>query len=243
MMKLINLELRKNKLRPYLWSVLWIFIFCLGFCFLMTFMPMLEEMDGVPQSAIDMEMFNDWSNFSMMISILFAISFAVLSAVMHTRFTIDEYIGKRAVLLFSYPESRRKILFAKCSLVFVFTALGTFICSTLALLIFAFASNAFSIMPNAFTLSMLPKMLLMSMVGGVLSASAGMVAMRIGFWKKSLVATVVTSVILLAPFGNIISFLPQYSALIQIIAMAVILVIALVIFLGLLTKVNKMEAL
>lgn len=214
-----------------------------GFCFLFALAPQIEVAAGELPSPVDLEIFTQWSNFTMLVSTLFTMSFVVLSAVMHTKFTVEEYTGKRAVLLFSYPQSRSKILFAKSSFVFIFTTVGLILCNTFAVLIFSVISNTFGILPNPFEVSMLPDLLTMSGVCGLLAASAGLIAMRIGFWKKSLAATIVTSVILIAPFGNILSFFPQQSKVIQFAAMAVMLVIGLLIFMGLLAKVNKMEAL
>lgn len=241
MLKLIKLELTKNKLSTYLWATLWIFIVGMGFCFMLGFIPKIESVDGVV--PMDLMMFQQWDSFVSYLSILFAMSFSILSAVMHTKFTVEEYTGKRAVLLFSYPQSRSKILFAKCSLVFCFTVIFSLISNIVAIGIFAFISNTFAILPEPFSVSILPNLLSVSGVFSLIAASIGLVAMRVGFWKKSLVATVVTAVILVAPFGNIMSVVPQYSGIIHLIGMVVLLIIGLLIFLELMSKVNKMEAL
>lgn len=243
MLNLIKLELKKNKISTYLWATLYIFIVCFGLCVLFGFIPKIEAASGAIPTPLELELVTQWSNFSMFISILFAMSFSVLSAVMHTKFTVEEYTGKRAFLLFSYPQSRSKILFAKCSLVFVFTTVGFIFYNTIAILLFGLISNTFGILPNPFEMSMIPDLLTISGVCGLLAASIGLIAMRVGFWKKSLIATVVASIILVAPFGNIMSIFPQQSKTIHLIGMLVMLIIGLFIFMGLLKKVNKMEAL
>jgi len=58
-----------------------------------------------------------------------------------------------------------------------------------------------------------------------------------------LVATVVTSFLLIIPFGNMMSFIPENYLQIRLIGMVVLLVLGLVVFMELLSKVNKMEAL
>ncbi|MGL4606258.1 MAG: ABC transporter permease [Eubacteriaceae bacterium] len=241
MIKLIKLELRKNKISTYLWATLWIFIGLLGLCFMFGFIPRLESVDGVVPA--DIKIMQQWENFIAFVSILTAMSFSILSAVMHTKFTVEEYTGKSAALLFSYPESRSKILFAKCSLVFCFTAVFSLISNLIAVSIFGFFSNVFGIMPEIFSLFLLPKLLSVSGVCSLLAAAIGLIAMRIGFWKKSIVATVVAAVIMVAPFGNIISIVPQYSGIIHLVGMLVLLFIGLLIVTGLMSKVNKMEAL
>ncbi len=90
---------------------------------------------------------------------------------------------------------------------------------------------------------MWPNLLVTTGVSALLAASIGLIAMRIGFWRKSLVATVVTSFLLIIPFGNMMSFVPENSLQIRLIGMVVLLVLGLVVFMELLSKVNKMEAL
>lgn len=240
MLKLIRLELRKNKLSPYLWTALWFFFMNLGFCFLFGLIPKLEAIDGMVPT--DLIIIQEWGTFLTFVSIISAMAFGILSAVMHTKFTVEEYTGKHAVLLFSYPQSRGKILLAKSGLVFVFTVCFNFVCQVAAICLFGFFSNTFGILPESFGLWLLPTLLSVSGVFSVLSASIGLVAMRVGFWKKSLVATVVAAVILIAPFGNIVSFLPQYSAFIHFAGMIILLLAGLMILIQLMWKVNKMEA-
>ncbi len=235
MMKLLKLELTKNKISTYFFATFCIFIVGLGFTFLLAYMPQIE-------STGDVALFNNWNEFISLISIIFIASFSVLSAVMHTKFTVEEYTGKRALLLFSYPLSRSSILFTKCSLVFVFTVIAFAVCNVGTIVIFALISNIFGIMPELFNTSMVPDLLTISGISALLSASVGLISMRVGFWKKSLVATVVTSFLLIAPFSNMLSMFPQYSSIARLIGMAVMLVIGLFIFFGLLAKVNKMEA-
>lgn len=241
MRKLIRLELAKHKLTTYLQAVLWIFMVCLGLTFLFAFAPRIESVDGVVLK--DMEMFQQWDGFISVISILFTMPFSILSAVMHTKFTVEEYTGKRASLLFSYPQSRGKILFAKCILVFCFTAASMFVCNAAAILIFGVCSNLFGILPEPFGLGLLPTVLSSSGVCCFLAASIGLIAMRVGFWKQSLVATIVTSVILIVPFSNALSFLPEYSGMIHLAGMAMLLILGLLIVAELMRSVNKMEVL
>lgn len=243
MRKLIQLEIKKNNLRPYLWSLFFIFIFGLGFCFLLGFIPIIEAAEGGPVSDDTLQMFSTWENFFPLIAILFSAAFSIFSAVMHSKFTLEEYVGKRSVLLFSYPHSRRRILFAKCSLVFFITVIGMMIINTLAIVIFALCSNVFHLMATDFSVTYMPNILSIVAVCSLLSGAIGLIAMRVGFWKKSLMATVVTAVILIVPFCNTMSVFPQFSQTIQFIGMLLFLILGLLIFTELSAKVNKMEAL
>lgn len=243
MLKLMKLELERNKLITYIVASLFIFAFGLGFCFLLACVPQLEQMMGGGYISAKMRMMTEWSNFISVISILFVAAFGVLSAVMHARFTVEAYTGKRAILLFSYPVKRSKVLFAKCGLVFFFTVITGSICNVVAISIFAFFSNTFSLLPNLFTDKMWFDLLTTAGISALLAGAIGLVAMRIGFWRKSLVVTVVTSFLLAAPFGNTVSLFPDNSLVIQLIGMIVLLAIGFAVFAELLSKVNKMEAL
>lgn len=240
MLKLIQLELLKHKITTYLWASFYIFAACLSLSFLFGFTPQIESVDAVVLK--DMEIFQQWNGFISLVSILFVLSFGILSAVMHTKFTVEEYTGKRAVLLFSYPQSRGRILFAKCVLVFCFTAVSMFVCNVAAVLIFSVFSNMFALLPEQFGLSMLPTLLSVSGVSSLLAASIGLIALRIGFWKKSLTATIVTAVILVVPFSNVLSLLPEHAGTVHLVGMAVLLIIGLLIAAGLIRNANKMEA-
>lgn len=76
----------------------------------------------------------------------------------------------------------------------------------------------------------------------LLAVAVGLIAMRIGFWRKSLVATVVAAIILITPFGNVVSLSSQHSFSIYLIGVVVILILGLLIFIEISSKVNKMEA-
>jgi len=124
MIKLIKLELEKNKISSYIVASFLILIFGFGVCFLTAYIPQIEQSQQMIQIRggvslpTDLSMFSQWNNFISLISIVFVAAFGVLSAIMHAKFTVEEYTGKRAILLFSYPIKRSKILFAKCSFVF-----------------------------------------------------------------------------------------------------------------------------
>lgn len=247
MMKLIKLELERNKLKPYIMASLLLLAFGFGFCFLTAYMPQLEpsQLSQYTDGTIstDISIFTEWKGFISLISLLFAASLGVLSAVMHAKFTVEEYTGKRAILLFSYPIKRSNILFAKCSLVFLFTVIAVTICNIAAIGTFALFSNVFHIMPLKFTFETLGTLFITTAVSALLSAGIGLVAMRIGFWRKSLIVTIITSFLLIIPLSNLMSFSPENSLLINLIGMGILLLLGLMLFLELLSKVNKMEAL
>lgn len=116
MRNLIALELKRNRLRPYHITTLICGVTMLGFQYLMAAIPHMDPTEP------DAELFSQYP-FLMGITCLVCMAiFLILSAVMASRFVVEEYSGKRAILLLSYPISRKKVLCAKLMLVFAYKA-------------------------------------------------------------------------------------------------------------------------
>ena len=114
MRNLIALELKRNRLRPYHIATLICGVTMLGFQYLMAAIPYMDPTEP------DAELFSQYP-FLMGITCLVCMAiFLILSAVMASRFVVEEYSGKRAILLLSYPISRKKVLCAKLMLVFAY---------------------------------------------------------------------------------------------------------------------------
>lgn len=243
MIKLIGLELRRNKISTYLSSSITIAIVVLGLCFLFGYGPQIEASRGVlPSNNTAFEIFMTWKVCIPLIGTIFLVSFAVMSAIMNAKFTVEEYAGRKSILLFSYPVKRSRILFAKCILVFSFTCIAMFSCNIAVVCLFGAISNAVRILPETFTTSEFLYLLKTTAVLSLFAASVGLVAMRIGFIKKSLSWTIISAIILVGPCGNLFPLFPDRTFTIMLIGMAILLVIGLIVFLELLSKVNKMEA-
>ena len=122
MRNLIALELKRNRLRPYHIATLICGVTMLGFQYLMAAIPYMDPTEP------DAELFSQYP-FLMGITCLVCMAiFSILSAVMASRFVVEEYSGKRAILLLSYPISRKRVLCAKLMLVFAYTAGGMLLC-------------------------------------------------------------------------------------------------------------------
>lgn len=190
MVKLAALELQRNSLCPYgiaagiLGGVL------LAFWYLMAFIPRLDPLDP------DAELLSSSSFFTGMNCTVCTACFGVLGAVMAARLVVEEYSGKRVLLLFSYPVSRRSILAAKLLLVSGGTAAGMFLCGLAVQSVF-FASAALipfyagSLSPGVFGQA-LYVLLCDSLTAGL----TAVLAARVGLWKKSVPAAIVAGVVL-----------------------------------------------
>ena len=118
MKTLIRLELRRTNFRTYVISALIIAVIMLGFLYLFAYAPMLETNDA------DMKIFSGYENLIPLYGVLNMTVFCVLAAVIYSKIIIEEYSGKRPILLFSYPINRKKIMLSKLCIVFVFTVIA-----------------------------------------------------------------------------------------------------------------------
>ncbi|MGL5253988.1 MAG: ABC transporter permease [Brevinema sp.] len=237
MMKLIKLELRRNNLKPYLWGSLGIFIFAVAMGVFFSALPLIE-----PNDPTSKEM-SDFTMLSSLVSIIVMSSYAILSAVMHTKFIVEEYTGRKNVLLFTYPQKRSQILTAKFILTFVFTFTALMISNVVALLLVGFIGNITGLITNPIDVTSIVNILLLSIILGFIANLISIIALRVGFFKKSIIWTIVTAIILVSLFGNSVSLFSNLLLPIFLAAGVVLMVICLILFIGLLKKVDKMECL
>ena len=81
--------------------------------------------------------------------------FCVLAAVIYSKLIIEEYSGKRPILLFSYPINRKKIMLSKLCIVFVFTVIAMFISNFLIFIIFGVGEKFLHLVSGDFTYSIM----------------------------------------------------------------------------------------
>lgn len=234
MMKLIKLELRKNNLKPYLLGVLGIFLAIVAMGLLFCAIPILEPNDP------DSQIFSDPNMITTMVSIISMSAFAILASIMHSKFIVEEYTGQKNVLLFTYPQKRSSILFAKFILIFAFVFSTMMVINMIALIFIGLVANALGFISEPFTNITL--MLRYSLIFSLVANFIGLISLRIGFYKKSIIVPIVVATILTSPFGNTVMLLGDNSFIAFVIGGSVLLIVSMSLFLGLLKKVNRMES-
>ena len=236
-MKLIKLELRKNNLKPYLWGSLGIFIFALVIGAFFIALPLIE-----PNDPTSKEM-SDFTMLSPLISIIVMGSYTILGTVMHTKSIVEEYTGRKNLLLFTYPQKRSQILIAKFILTFVFTFAALMISNVVALLLVGFIGNMTGLITKPIDIENVVNVLLMSIIFGFIANLISTIALRVGFFKKSIIWTIVTAIIIVSLFANSATLFSNLILPVFFVVGAVLMIICLILFMGLLKKVNKMECL
>ncbi len=237
MLKLMRLELRRNNIKTYVISSMIICAVMLCCIYLFAYAP---HMDPDP----DLQIFANYNNIISLFSILSMAVFATLSSIMHTRFIIEEYKEKRAILLFSYPVERYKVLFAKLAVVFLFTMAAMIVCNLLAFGIFNISEAISPFVDDTLSIQTTLRALRVTVIMAVTAAEIGVVAAGIGFIKKSVPTTIVSAVLLSSLFCNIMFNSASYTNkndMTSVIFMNITVVIGIVVAVMLMKKVNSME--
>jgi len=223
MVNLLKLEIRRNRLTPYIIASIIVFA---GIAAIMLVVAFDESDPATYASLINLT------------SILTMISFAVVSSVMYAKFLIGEYHGEARVLLFSYPVKRSKILIAKVSLVFGFTVLAALLSNAFTLVILYFTESMNNVIDDHFTAEALFMMIRYTLLAATASGIFGFIAFLIGFWMKSVPAAIVSSVIIGAALNSVIGMATQQTI---IIGLCGFLVIGLILIFVLIKRVNNLE--
>ena len=234
MKTLIRLELRKTNFRTYAISALIIAVIMLGFLYLFAYAPMLETNDA------DMKIFSGYENLIPLYGVLNMTVFCVLAAVIYSKIIIEEYSGKRPILLFSYPINRKKIMLSKLCIVFVFTVIAMFISNFLIFIIFGVSEKFLHLVSGDFTYSIMFQAIETTLIMSLSAASIGIIAVGIGFIKKSVPTTIVSSVLIVSLMCNIVANTTS-SKIAMYIFVAVMILIGIMFSAILMKKVEVME--
>ena len=162
----------------------------LGLLYLLAAIPKLDP------SETDLEMFMSYRSLLGLTNIMLMVIFTILSAVMSSKFIIEEYAGKRAILLFSYPVSRQKVLSAKMCMVFLYTVIAMYLCGTIIFGIFLGTESLFPICSDALTLPTFFYCSFSLISYSLLAGVWGIVALWIGFGRQSVTVTIVAAIII-----------------------------------------------
>ena len=234
MNKFMKLEIKRNPMKKYYMVTLIITVVMLGFMYLFAAIPVIEP------TGQDLEMFQSYKSLSALVSLLSMVSFSVLASVMFTRFVIEEYSGKRAILLFSYPVPRSLIFISKIKVVVGYTTIAMFISSVCVLFVFYLTESFFPIVPDTLSFATVLKSLGLALIYSVMASIVGLLSLWFGFIKKSISATIVSGVIILTILCNFLSM--GTNNVIIPIAFTLVGIVAVIPVIGTLSKkVTKME--
>ena len=159
---------------------------------------------------------------------------------MYSKFIIEDYTGKRIILLFSYPVSRKKIMLSKLGIVYLFTVISMVASNIAIFLVFGLTEQFIHLINESFTLFILAQAIEITLIMSFIAASTGIIAAGIGFVKKSVPTTIVSAVLIASLMCNIVVNATANKAVLYLLAI-VILTIAFIVSILLMKQVNRME--
>lgn len=128
--------------------------------------------------------------------------FLVFTAVIISRVMISEYTTKTINIMFMYPIKRMKIMVSKVFLILSFSFLSMFLSSIFVNICMYTINKFIYIFDERLTLEIISKGLIDNFIFSLIFSFISLISMFVGMKKKSTVATIVTSVIVLSILGN-----------------------------------------
>lgn len=241
MKTLISLELRRTPLRPYLLGALWVFLGMAAMAGLLASLPAMTAAMGDSLEPEDALLFSRWELLLPVLGGLNMAAFSIFAGVLASRFLVSEYSGRRAILLLSYPTPRKRVLAAKCLLVFFLPALAGAASLLLVTAGLALCSGLLGLMAQPFGPAQLGYALGLAGLLGVISGGVGLLSAPFGFTKGSVAAVIVAAVVIACLLAQVLSALSSLGLLAG--GTAVVLLAALSAAAALGRRVERMELL
>ncbi|MDE7206140.1 MAG: ABC transporter permease, partial [Lachnospiraceae bacterium] len=207
-MNFYQLELMKIRLSTYLWAILGIFASLLALGILFLFIFQTETATG--EIAEDAELFANWNGLFALTTALAFACFSILSAVIAAKVIVNEYCSKNAVILLSYPVSRKTILQTKCRIVCGITTFSAAVSNVLVIGMMYITAQVFKTVPQMNTDHFALTVLLSSILMGIASSALGVIATVIGMNKRSKTAPIISALLIVCVVTNTITISPNH---------------------------------
>lgn len=225
-LRLRKIDFRESKLRSFITSSFLIFVFL---TLLIYFTAIVALIDDTPE-------LQNYTNIYKFICLMSLLIFTVFSTIMYSRYVIeDKYGGKQSDIPPGYPASREKIRLVKPLTVIGFTTTSMLICTFLPIIIFSITESFNQIVPDELTLNVMITAIRNIIILSPIASMLGLVAMRIGLNRQSMSVAIIVALILVALIGDILANAYNNSSM-------GILILAVAIFIGLLTLLNLMRS-
>ena len=185
----MKLEWKKHRLGRYSISFFICVIIIFGFTVLLA-LDTKNSIDGPMRS------FNE---FMSLVTILTNITFIIFGSIILSRLVISEFRMKTIQVMFTYPINRKKLLFAKLLLAFLFTAGSLFIATSLIQIATYLIQPSLELFEGSLTAQDLLATIPNTITNSFMMGAIALIPLFFGMRKKS-TATTITS-------ATIISFL------------------------------------
>ena len=185
MAHLLKLELKEFRLsRKILFAVIAVI-----FCILFITVSLVDSMTDPEQTK------DTFENIFLVIGVLVSFIFLVYSSVLTSSLVINEYNQNTITILFAYPLNKKLLIAAKMIIIMVYTAavmLLGYVCCCGYIIGMDFA---FDMLEGSFQINYLAEWLPMAIIGIIVCSILSWWPFVVGMIKKSIPATIVTSLI------------------------------------------------
>lgn len=185
MLHLIKLELMKGRKRSFLWGAIISYAIIAGLMLLVFLVDTSIE-----------EVFRNDAEMLTMIDILTRVTFVIYASVLLSRLIIREYKDRTMELLFTYPVSRKKLIFAKLMIVALWTFINIVLSNLLISTIMLSANKMTGTFPMVMTPEGLYQYYLKSVIQAVAATGMSLLPLVFGIRRKSEAATIVSSILI-----------------------------------------------
>ncbi|MFJ7733208.1 ABC transporter permease [Lysinibacillus sp. NPDC097231] len=184
MLKLLKLEWKKNRIASYFKGL----IICI--------VGIFAAVALMAVGSGDEKMFQDYTDFMSLTNILIRIVFIIFSSVILSRLIIDEYKNKTVQLLFTYPLKRKKIIFAKLSLVFLFCFFSIIIATFTINIAVYFLNPMMNLFETPIEIQEMVATIPSTLINAFMMAGVSLIPLYFGMRKKSTASTITSAVLI-----------------------------------------------
>ncbi|MNO40298.1 ABC-2 family transporter protein [compost metagenome] len=185
MLKLISLEIRKNKLKSILTGAAIVNLAILAFMILVIFLDKSEQNPT----------FTSYSDLFEGLFVFVKAAYLIFASVIISKLIIDEYKNNTITLLFMYPISRKKLMTAKIIIVFIFTFVSIIVSSIVIGAALLGINYFVNIVQGELTLHLITTELIKTVANAFYAAGIALIPLYFGMKKKSVPATIVSAVL------------------------------------------------
>lgn len=203
-MDLYKLEWMKLRVSTYLWAIAGM-VSCLVAMGILFLFILRMDGGGAPE---DIELFGTWSGLLALMAALGFACFSIFAAAFGAKVIVGEYCGQNAAVLLTYPVRRKRLLKAKCRLVCGVTMISAFFGNILVVAMMYATAHLFRIEPRMDAERFVLTVLVSGLLTGILSSAAGMLSAVVGWWKRSGIAAIVCSLVIVCALANVIVISP-----------------------------------
>ncbi|MEC0221141.1 MULTISPECIES: ABC transporter permease [Paenibacillus] len=185
LLKLISLEIRKNKLKTLLTGAAIVNLAILAFMIMVLF---VDQNESEPSFASYAELFEG-------VFVFVKAAYIIFASVIISKLVIDEYKNNTITLLFMYPISRKKLMTAKILIVFAFTFVAIIVADIVVGAILIGFNSFAGLIPGELTLHVITSELIKLGANAFYAAGIALIPLYFGMKKKSVPATIVSAVL------------------------------------------------